>query len=66
MSELEALQERILQLSPQELQSLRAWFAEFDARMWAAQIEADANGGKFDSLVKEALAEYKAAQTGEF
>ena len=65
MSELEALQERILQLSPEELQRLRAWFAEFDARTWDAQIEADANAVKFDRLVEEALAEYKAAQTRE-
>ena len=63
MGELEALQERILQLSPQELQRLRAWFAEFDARMWDAQIEADANAGKFDGLVAEALAEYSAGKT---
>ena len=65
MSEVEALQERILQLSPEELQRLRTWFAEFDAGMWDAQIEADANAGMFDSLEEEALAEYRAAQTHE-
>lgn len=42
MSELEALQERILQLGPHDLQRLRAWFAKFDACMWDAHIEADA------------------------
>ena len=63
MSDLEALQERILQLSPEKLQRLRAWFAEFDARTWDAQIEADANAGKLDSLVADVLAEYKAGKT---
>ena len=66
MSELEALQHRILHLEPEDLQRLRAWFAEFDARVWDAQIEADANAGKFDSFVAEALAEDKAAKTREF
>ena len=65
MSELEELEARIRQLKPDELKQFRAWFAEFDARMWDAEIEADANAGKFDSLVSEALAEYRAGKTRE-
>lgn len=65
MSELEKLAERIEKLSPEELKKFRAWFAEFDARLWDAQIEADAKTGKLDGLVAEALAEYKAGKTRE-
>ncbi len=65
MSELEKLAERIEKLSPEELRKFRAWFAEFDAGLWDAQIEADAKAGKLDGLVGEALAEYKAGKTRE-
>ncbi len=65
MSELEKLEEHIQSLSPEELKKFRAWFAEFDARAWDAQIETDSRAGKLDSLVSEALAEYKAGKTRE-
>ena len=66
MIELEKLAERIEKLSPEELKKFRAWFAEFDARLWDTKIEADAKAGKLDGLVAEALAEYKAGKTREF
>jgi hypothetical protein len=65
MSELEKLEEHIERLSPEELEKFRAWFAEFDARVWDAQIEADAKAGKLDALAAEALAEHKAGKTRE-
>jgi uncharacterized protein YfaT (DUF1175 family) len=65
MSELDKLAERIENLSPEELKRFRAWFAEFDARIWDAQIEADSKAGKLDTLVGEALADYQAGKTRE-
>ena len=65
MSEVDKLAERIEKLSPEELKKFRAWFAEFDARLLDAQIEADAKAGKLDALAAEALAEYKAGKTRE-
>jgi hypothetical protein len=65
MSEFERLAGRIEKLSSEELKKFRAWFAEFDARVWDAQIEADSKAGKLDGLVAEALAEYKAGRTRE-
>lgn len=65
MSELDRLEERIEKLSPEELKRFRAWFAEFDARVWDAQIEADSKAGRLDALVAEALAEHKAGKTRE-
>ena len=65
MSELEKLEEHVQSLSPEELKKFRAWFAEFDARAWDAQIEADSRAGKLDSLVSKALAEHKAGKTRE-
>lgn len=65
VSDLEQLAKQIEKLSPEELREFRAWFAEFDARVWDAQIEADSKAGKLDALVAEALAEHKAGTTRE-
>ena len=65
MSELEKLEEHVRSLSLEGLKQFRAWFAEFDARAWDEQIEADSKAGKLDVLVSEALAEHKAGKTRE-
>jgi hypothetical protein len=65
MSEIEQLEERIQHLSPQDLAKFRAWFFEFDARVWDQQIEADLRAGKLNGLVADALAEYKAGRARE-
>lgn len=62
MSEVEQLEERIANLAPRDLAQFRAWFLEFDARVWDQQIEADAKAGKLDDLIGEALADYKAGK----
>ncbi len=65
MSEIEQLEERIQHLSPQDLAKFRAWFFEFDARVWDQQIEADLRDGKLNGMVADALAEYKAGRARE-
>lgn len=57
MSEIEQLEKRIENLAPRDLAKFRAWFFEFDARVWDQQIEADAKAGKLDGLIAEALAD---------
>jgi hypothetical protein len=65
MSEVEQLENRIQNLSPEELAKFRAWFLEFDARVWDTQIEADLKAGKLSGLIAEALADYKAGKARE-
>ena len=65
MSEVEQLENRIQNLSPEELAKFRAWFLEFDARVWDTQIEADLKAGKLSDLIAEALADYKAGKARE-
>jgi hypothetical protein len=65
MSEIELLEQKVESLSPQDLARFRAWFLEFDARVWDAQIEADAKAGKLDRLINEALADYEAGKARE-
>lgn len=65
MSEVEQIEQRIEGLSQEDLAKFRAWFAEFDARTWDEQIEADRKAGKLDRLIGEALADYKAGKARE-
>ncbi len=62
MSEVEQLEKMVQGLSPRELAEFRAWFIEFDGRIWDEQIEADVKAGKLDGLIAEAMAEYKAGK----
>lgn len=55
MGKVEVIESQIRQLSPEELSSLRAWFAAFDAEVWDRQFEADAHAGKLDALAEAAL-----------
>jgi len=63
MSELEKLEERVQNLSPEELKKFRDWFVEFDAQLWDQQIVADSKAGKLDKIVSEAVAEHKAGKS---
>lgn len=63
MSEVEQIEIRIKNLSPDELSKLRAWFSEFDAQTWDRQLEADSGAGKLDRLIEESLAEHTAGKS---
>lgn len=65
MSEVKQLAKRIENLTPRDFAEFRAWFFEFDARVWDRQIEADVKAGKLDGLIAEALADYKAGKARE-
>lgn len=63
MTRVETIEKEIAQLSPQELATLREWFAEFDAATWDRQIVADSKEGKLDALADEALRDHQAGKT---
>ncbi len=65
MNSVEELEKQIENLSPEELSELRTWFFELDARLWDQQIEADAEAGKLNGLIGEALTEYRAGKARE-
>ena len=60
MGAVEKLELLVKSLSPEELAKFREWFAEFDAKIWDRQIEADAAAGKLDRLIDESMAEHRA------
>jgi hypothetical protein len=57
MSSVEAIQSAIASLAPDEYARLREWFMERDWEQWDQQIEKDAQLGKLDFLITEAIAE---------
>lgn len=63
MTNVEKLEREIAELSPEELTVFRRWFAEFDAAVWDAQLEADARSGALDGLAEEAIADHKAGRS---
>lgn len=60
MTRVQALEEEIARLSTEEIEELSDWLAEFRAKEWDDQIEADAQAGKFNDLARQALAEARA------
>jgi hypothetical protein len=65
MTKLEDIEKAIAELSPDELAKLRAWFEEFDARVFDEKIERDAKSGKLDTLAAEARADHAAGRSRE-
>jgi hypothetical protein len=63
MGKVEAIEQAIEGLSPEELATFRRWFAEFDATVWDRQIEQDARAGKLDALADEALRDHDAGKS---
>lgn len=54
MDKIDDIERRIEALSPEELASFRAWFADFDADRWDRQFQSDVSSGKLDALAKSA------------
>ncbi len=55
MSKVENIESQIEELSPEELATLREWFAKFDAEAWDRQFEDDVKAGRLDALAERAL-----------
>ena len=58
MSRVEELEGQIKTLSPNELQELRAWLAEYDAEIWDRQFHTDAISGRLDALADQAIKDF--------
>jgi len=56
MTKVQAIEEQIRQLSPEELAELRDWLAERDWSEWDGQIERDSASGKLYQLFARARA----------
>ena len=65
MTKLEAIEEQIQALSPEELAELREWLLELEAEQWDREIERDAASGKLDELFEKSLSDHRAGKSRE-
>jgi len=63
MGRVESIESQIQDLSPQELSTLREWFADFDAQAWDRQFETDVKAGKLDAMAERALRDHLAGRS---
>lgn len=63
MSKIEAIEQQIEKLTPDELAAFRSWYAAFDAEAWDRQFEADVKAGKLDALADKALRAHTSGQS---
>lgn len=62
MTTVDEIKKAIANLPDEELHLLRAWYEQFDAAQWDAQIEADVATDRLDDLAEAAL---RALRDGE-
>lgn len=58
MSKVKEIERAVAKLKPEELAGFRAWFEEFDARVWDEQLEKDIQSGRLDRVAERSIAEY--------
>jgi len=63
MRSVEEIEAEIAQLNPAEVRQVAKWLAEYEAELWDKQIENDADTGKLDRFIKEAIEEYSQGKT---
>jgi hypothetical protein len=63
MSRVERIEHDVRSLSTEELRAFRDWFARFDADVWDAQIEADANNGRLKALAERARKDHESGRS---
>lgn len=65
MSTVQEIQSAVSHLTAEELSRFRAWFEEFDARLWETQFEEDVRNGKLDEVARQAIADFHAGKCTE-
>jgi hypothetical protein len=63
MTRVKQLEQQIVQLDPEEFAQLWEWLMEQDWSAWDREIERDADSGKLDRLVKQALADHASGKS---
>jgi hypothetical protein len=63
MSRVDKIEGQVKELSAEELQVFRVWFASYDAEVWDGQFEADVKAGKLDKFAERALRDHAAGRS---
>lgn len=59
---VQEIEAAVSQLPPDQLSRFVEWFEEFRSDAWDRQIEADADAGRLDQLIREADADIAAGR----
>ena len=62
---VQELQFAVSQLTAHELARFRAWFEEFEAKVWDEQFEEDIKSGRLEHLAEQAIADLRAGHCKE-
>jgi hypothetical protein len=65
MTRVEALEQEVENLTPEELAAFSDWFAEFDWQAWDRELEKDVAAGRLDRFAAEVLEEHRRGKTTE-
>jgi len=65
MGTVKEIVEAVERLPPDELDEFRAWYEQFDAALFDAEIERDAVSGKLDKLAEQAIEDYRTGRARE-
>ena len=65
MATIEEIEKAVAELTPEELAKFRAWFDEFQERMFDEQIERDTKAAKLDNSMFRARQNYNAGPCEE-
>jgi hypothetical protein len=59
MSTIEEIKSAIHHLSRKDLERFRAWFYEYEADAWDAELGEDVQAGKLDALAEQATRDFE-------
>ena len=65
MSNVHEIEDAVRHLPAQELVAFRAWFAEFDAKVWDREFEEAVAAGRLDALAEEAINDLREGRSTE-
>lgn len=65
MTKVQALEQEIETLSPEEVSELRMWLDEREDAAWDREIECDAASGKLDKLFEKSMRDHRAGKSRE-
>jgi hypothetical protein len=65
MVSVKEIESAIGKLKKHELAAFRAWYEEFDVKVWDKQFEEDVSSEKLDKLANQAIADFKAGKCKE-
>jgi hypothetical protein len=62
---IEELEKAVSSLAPEEYDSFRDWFVDYDMNQWDKQIEADSKSGRLDSMINKALGDFNLGRAND-